>query len=733
MPEHFFRSLALALLVASSALAQDISSIPFAKPSTNTAPRGDWLLGEVEAKAKVERLDDHTIVMSNGLVSRTWTVKPNVACIAFDNLVTGESLLRAVSPEAVLVLEGNRLELGGLAGQVDRGYLGTDAIKRLRDQSVFDCFGVKSNGSSRPLEWNRRRQAVSVTWPPKGVELVFQFNARNDELAFLLLEVHYALYDGAPLFAKWIEITNPPEKPLRISSVECEVLAMVEGESVVDAQERWRAPDIYFESNYEFHGMTSGSANRVFQWLADPAFTTQVNYELKTPCTLVARPPLGPGVVLEPGGHLESMRIYEMPLDSSDRERAGLAQRRMYRTIAPWVTENPLLFHCTTSDTASVKAAIDQAAAVGFEMVILSFGSGFDVEDMSDANIARAKELADYAHSKKIELGSYSLLASRAVSPEVDVIDPATNERGHAIFGNSPCLATDWGAKYFADLKRFYELTGFDVLEHDGSYPGDVCASTTHSGHRGLDDSQWTQWRAITGFYEWCRAKGIYLNVPDYYFLSGSNKTGMGYRETNWSLPREQQLIHARQNIYDGTWTKTPSMGWMFVPLTEYHGGGAAATLEPLSEHLADYEQFLALNLGAGVQACWRGPRLYDTDATKALVTKWVAWFVQHRTILESDIVHIRRADGRDIDGWVHVDPKGAERALAMFFNPLDQPATREFAVPLHYAALREHCTVRERDGEPKTIELDRDDRATLEVKLPPRGITWFVFGAASR
>jgi hypothetical protein len=26
-----------------------------------------------------------------------------------------------------------------------------------------------------------------------------------------------------------------------------------------------------------------------------------------------------------------------------------------------------------------------------------------------------------------------------------------------------------------------------------------------------------------------------------------------GYREDNWSLPRAQQLIHARQNIFDGT------------------------------------------------------------------------------------------------------------------------------------------------------------------------------------
>ena len=97
--------------------------------------------------------------------------------------------------------------------------------------------------------------------------------------------------------------------------------------------------------------------------------------------------------------------------------------------------------------------------------------------------------------------------------------------------------------------------------------------------HRRLADpaahSHRGQWQIITGFYQWCRARGIYLNVPDWYYLAGLRKCGMGYRESNWSLPRDQQEIIERQNIYDGTWEKTPSMGWMFVPLTEYQGAAA--------------------------------------------------------------------------------------------------------------------------------------------------------------
>lgn len=130
-------------------------------------------------------------------------------------------------------------------------------------------------------------------------------------------------------------------------------------------------------------------------------------------------------------------------------------------------------------------------------------------------------------------------------------------------------------------------------FEHDGSYPGDVCASTSHPHHKGLQDSQWNQFHKITELYHWMRKKGIYLNVPDFYFLNGSTKTSIGYRETNWSLPRDRQLIHTRQLNYDCTWERIPSSLWSFVPLVEYHGGGAAATLEPLSEHLYEYKTLM--------------------------------------------------------------------------------------------------------------------------------------------
>jgi len=448
-----------------------------------------------------------------------------------------------------------------------------------------------------------------------------------------------------------------------------------------------------------------------------------VNYNRQTPCLLECRPPLGPDQLIAPGGSFKSFRAFELVLDSTDRERRTLALRRMYRTVAPWVTENPVLMHVRSARPDAVKLAIDQCAEVGFELVILTFGSGFNFESRDPNYQTAIKELADYGRSKGVALGGYSLLASRGAATGAD------NTQGvPARFGVMPCLGAAWGSNYLAQLKEFMAFAGLGVLEHDGSYPGDQCASTNHPFHRGLDDSQWVQWKAITDLYQWCCANGIYLNIPDWYFLNGGTKTGMGYREVNWSLPRAYQEIIERQNIFDGTWEKTPSMGWMFVPLTEYQGGGAAATIEPLKDHLPHYEQRLANLFGAGVMACYRGPRLFDTDETKAVVKRWVDFYKQHRAILNSDLIHLRRADGRDLDYILHVNPAGKEKGLLMVYNPLDREVRKPLTIPLYYTGLKDKTAVRERDGSPQSFTLNRDYSIELPVTVPAHGVTWFVF-----
>ena len=221
---------------------------------------------------------------------------------------------------------------------------------------------------------------------------------------------------------------------------------------------------------------------------------------------------------------------------------------------------------------------------------------------------------------------------------------------------------------------------------------------------------------------------GIYINVPDYYILNGSTKVAIGYREVNWSLPRERQLIHTRQLNYRCTWERIPSSLWSFVPLVEYFGGGEAATLEPLKDHLAEYRALMFQNYGAGIQACYRGPRLYDSEETRQVVKDIIGWYKKYRDILNSDIIHLRQPDARDWDGIMHVNPELKEKAFAIFYNPTDSEMIRTIKVPLYYSGLEKTASVREQEGRAKKYTLDRDWCVTLEVRIPANGYTWYVF-----
>ena len=926
------------------------------RPAAVVAGAGapDWLVHDGPWQARVEEeAAAHRVALDNGLIRREFLLRPDAATIAFDNLMTGDSMLRSPKPEARVTLDGIDFAVGGLSGQPDHAFLLPEWIPALRDDAAaLHYAGHRIGETEAPFGWKRARPSEGRPWPPPGVslELDFAMNAKTqaammsrmsgpeaerrvlvdedfaratpawkpvvsdrhernsvanegkfgevyalansyaflgrelpgatevvecridpgtdasaswgpgmaliwpdgralklflrpgqeqfgvnldgsermiagagagrawwlrvefqpgrvvcrasqdravwrqlavlegapdgppervrlgktdraggasdftapgelgrsrieafralgglagravselqgkiDRLRQLRITVRYELYDGLPLLSKELWIHNGGGQAVRLNAFTSELLAAVEAESRVEGAEDWKPAGLDVVSDFAFGGMSPVNSGKVVRWVPDPEYLTQVNYQRKSPVLLETRLPAGPELDVAPGETFRSFRIYELVQDSTERERMGLARRRMYRTVAPWVTENPLMMHIRSAQAEAVKLALDQCAEVGFEMAILTFGSGFNIENEDPAYLAQMKELADYAHERGVQLGGYSLLASRRISAEHDVVDQETGETGHAFFGNSPCLESAWGQDYFRKLSAFYQATGFDLLEHDGSYPGDFCASESHPGHQGWADSQWRQWTRIRDFYRWCRETGVFLNVPDFYMLAGSNKTGMGYRETNWSLPRALQPLHGRQNVFDGTWEKTPTMGWMFVPLTEYQGGGAAATIEPLKDHLDAYEGHLAYNLGFGVQACWRGPRLFDAPETQALVKGWVDWFKRHRAILESDLLHLRRADGRDLDYMLHVNPRLEDRALLMVFNPLDEPRTKTIRVPLYYAGLVDRARVSQEDGPWREVSLDRGYAVELEVTVPARGRSCFVFAAPRR
>ena len=131
-----------------------------------------------------------------------------------------------------------------------------------------------------------------------------------------------------------------------------------------------------------------------------------------------------------------------------------------------------------------------------------------------------------------------------------------------------------------------------------------------------------------------------------------------------------------------------------------------------------------------GVQAHYRGPRLYDTDATRRRVTGIVAWYKQYRDILESDILHGRRADGRDVDWVLHVNPRLAEKGMLCVYNPLPQNVTRTLRVNVYYTGLTRRVRVSESDGEPVELTVMRDNTIDLPVSVPAGKMVWYVLRA---
>ena len=688
----------------------------------------DWLVHPERSSAYVLPSDDGgRLTIGNAMVSRTFCLTPALSTISLLNRMTGDEMVRAVSPEALLTLDGQEYPVGGLCGQRERAYLDERWLTEMTPlDTLFVLQGYEEGEISEAIPWARSRWALNKQ-AATGRTVTFTLTGR-EVLEGITLHITYSVYDRAPVISKQMEVINGSNRTVTVDAFRLEHLAFVEPESLDASTDLLPSIGIHVESDYNCKGtFTHRSTDITTHWVTDPLYTTQRDYGNHTRCMLDVAPPIGPAQTLDKGERLTTFTVYEMPFDSQDRERQGLFQRHFYRTVAPWTTENPIFLHLTSSDPVVIRRAVDQCAETGYEMIIISFGSGLNAEDVSDGNIAFWKEMVDYAHSRGIEMGCYSLLASRSVGAADDCINPTTGKPGGMTFGNSPCVQSRWGIDYFEHIERFITETGMTCLEHDGSYPGDVCASTSHPGHKGLDDSQWTQFWKVANFYRRMCQRGVYLNVPDFYLLNGSTKVGIGYKETNWSLPRDIQLMHTRQLNYDCTYERPQSACWSFVPLTQYHGGGEAATIEPLHEHLDIYRTLMFQNYSSGVQACYRGPRLYDTEETKQAVIDMITWYKKYRDILNSDIIHLRRPDARDWDGLMHVNPQCKEKALAVLYNPLPEPITRTLQLPLYYTGLTRTARIREQEGKPRRYTLDREYKVTLEVTLPAGGYTWFV------
>jgi hypothetical protein len=115
--------------------------------------------------------------MTNGLIRRTWRLRPNAATVGFDNLMTGASILRAVKPEAYVKLDWQaETPVGGLLGQPDCADLQPEWLEQMTaDPKAFRCTGFRIGKTKERFPWKRTRFSGDQPWPPPGASLTLRF------------------------------------------------------------------------------------------------------------------------------------------------------------------------------------------------------------------------------------------------------------------------------------------------------------------------------------------------------------------------------------------------------------------------------------------------------------------------------------------------------------------------------------------------------------------------------
>ena len=742
----------------------------------------DWLLYSSSWRATIVR-DSSTITLSNGLVRRQFALTPAFGTIDLANEVTGVSALRDIGPaEAHLVVNGTNVLLGGLSVHVPKSptaYSGahaflnrTDLESRLRAApGAWTCTDIWTGIPEAPFPWTpgRRGAPASARWPPAGVRLSVRCiapAAAPAELHRLNVTLVYELYDDAPVLAKRVEVSMlraghgarraAPQAPLLVERLTLEQLSLDCAHSsraaascrlagchgLLDVRTTAAHGSLVREGTSPYEHAGSSEPTGGDPGACEP--TLNVSYgSAHSPD--VALGALVGDAATAPRAEARFVSFSAVLLlhDSFEPTRQMLARHAAFKLLAPWVQENPLQLHLSNASAAAFDVAVAQAADVGFEAIVLSFGSGFRFElAAGDPYLATLKALVAKANARGLEVGGYDLT----------VLD-----RGHGGYGGNvgdewcrvdgasgaltvdACYASGWRDKLEAMLHEVIDATNLSVVITDGPYGGGACGATHHAHHAGLADSVYQQARLQARFYRALAARGVFVRQPDGYFYDGAQAAPLGYNEQQYSMPRWADLTVSRQGMLRDIWQRPAVSGWMFLPMKDYHAGGAAAAFEPYTEHLPEYGFALAQYLGAGCGMTWRGDRLYERhgDASHALIRARVAWAKAHRDILQSDIVHVREVTGQSLDAFLHVNPRLPRRVgLAMVFNPTSANLSMSLRLPLYYTGLhaRAKLTISPGagwdSGAPATQlvgTLERDYSLAVNVSVPAQEAGWVL------
>ena len=507
--------------------------------SSTFLPRGvaqadDWLVSTAApAPTTLTAPTPTTLVLSNGLLARTFVTAPCFATVDLSLLRPPATFFRGLSPEAVVTLNGSATPVGGCVGQPLFEWFDPDAAALAADPTalVFRNYSTSPPAAPFPLAPGAWDAPAGLVWPPAGLHLAVDFvaggvapaangtnftrlpsvefpcggdpptcltgaascdnasvagqcswpraaavaacaawpacvgvtcNAARADcqargLPFALeaqggfdswvrtapppaggppavVTVHYEMYDGLPVLRKWVSVAAAPGgAPVVVDALTTDVLRAPNfapnAMTVQTVQANNPTPadqQTVPEPAQSFPGRTQQL------WHFDPRYDQGGDAELHVPYTyytllelgysddVTFGGPTGPGAVVAPGASWASQDVRTIFHDSTDAERQGLGARRAAAVLTPQLLASPLHYMITDVATnASFKLAIDQAAAAGFEMVIIGYGAAgwcgmCDAQILSPVFTAWLKDWIAYATTKNVAVSGYTLMQVRA-------------------------------------------------------------------------------------------------------------------------------------------------------------------------------------------------------------------------------------------------------------------------------------------------------------------------------
>ena len=655
-----------------------------------------WVVNPVTTPSTITT-DNNQIIMSNGLVERIINTDVNSAnygiTTSVKNLYSDWTLTTSVGYEGELGINGTNYKIGGK---------GTNSLQYYSYQynnTTEEYLNWQPNGNSL-----HKNIVPNVSpWPAlgKSITLFYKFDATaHPEYSNVVVAIRYDIYQGIPVISKKATVSFGQSTTAATS---IKITRLMIDELNIDPTYR---QSLYIETTYNGGGnnaswSTAWSNNTLHVgFLPGPGSTT--GYVGGGDTSNSSDFNGGPDKTLVQGDTFDSFKAFELLHTTNTYEWKQVEIQKMYDIIAPWTSESPTIYHIPSDDYATVRAAIDACSELGFDGILQSFGSPFNMENTDPAYIEQHKQLADYAHSKGLLYGGYTL--AEVANNYGNVTGPEQqNYKTNLITGATTiqrCFDTDEGIEYMGEIKNFIEKTGMDILEMDGPYGMYTCTGGRTHNHLGVNDSVYNQWKiAVDDFFSWCKTRNIYINAPDWMFLNGTNKIGIGYDEYAWSLPRQQQNLYSRADDYTGTYWMKDSMGWSFMPIDEYHSGGAPAYYKPLLQNIDDYDYRLAGAFATGVIPCWRGVNPKDdTNSPKVdnVTKKWLDYYKKYKPIINSTTIHVKppsmdtavNARATSMDVVMHANSQTREKAMVSVFNQTDSTRTETFTIPMFYTGL---------------------------------------------